>query len=689
VSETAESRVDRLPTEVSASISSSATVGDATALLVVECVDGEALISWGNDSAAHLLGSPLDELRRSPLAGLLPDLGNGGLALLLRERTAQVTVPVRTATGAAVECVLVAMPEPSGRRWMVRVIATADELEGALRAAADAHERRSTTITERSPVPMLLSEQGMRLAHVNGALCDLVGLRAEQLLGTGWLTVLHPDDVDAVVDRVTAVLDGDEGQVRVRLVLAAHEVRTAVLRLSPLLTPGVGAGFVGTLEDITERLAFEARLAHQATHDPLTGLPNRTLLQHWVQERSTAGHGGLTCLFLDIDDFTLVNDSLGHTAGDTLLVELAGRLRRAVRPGDLVARFGGDEFVVVCEELTEDGAVGLAQRVITTLCRPVRLGGVDVRPHVSVGVTVQTAEHADADELIRDCDIALHQAKAGGKGRVALLDENGREAARDRLRLVADLRDAIEQRSLTVAYQPIFRAGDGVAVGVEALARWRHVERGPVSPEVFVPLAEQSGLIDGLGLLVLDETCRQLAAWTRELGAGAPSHAQVNVSALQLDPSLPAAVQAALDRHGLTPDRLAMELTESALMTDPAAARDVLQDLRDLGLHLAIDDFGTGYSSLAYLRHLPVDSLKVDRSFVAELTAGHNEIAAAVIGLARTLGLSTVAEGVETPEQAAELTGLGVTYLQGFGLGLPMTGAECTTWFASRQEPAP
>jgi predicted signal transduction protein with EAL and GGDEF domain len=316
----------------------------------------------------------------------------------------------------------------------------------------------------------------------------------------------------------------------------------------------------------------------------------------------------------------------------------------------------------------------------------VRLGGVDVRPHASVGVTVQTAEHVAAEELIRDCDIAMYQAKAGGKGRVAVLDERARMAARAKLTLVADLRDAIDGGRIAVWYQPILTAADGRPSGVESLARWMHPERGAVSPEEFVPLAESSGLIGPLGLHVLDETCRQLAEWDATLGDAAPRRANVNVSALQLDSSLPTRVAAALARHGLAPARLSIELTESALMTDPAAAREVLQQLRDLGVRLAIDDFGTGYSSLAYLRHLPVDCLKVDRSFVAELTTGGNEIAAAVIALARTLGLTTVAEGVETTAQAGELARLGVTQLQGFLHARPMTGGDCAAWFAARQE---
>ena len=285
----------------------------------------------------------------------------------------------------------------------------------------------------------------MRLAHVNDAFCALVGLRAEQLLGTGWIDTIHEDDLDGVIEQVAAALDGDEVEIQARLVRDDGAVRTTVIRFAHLFTPGVGAGFVGTIEDITDRLAFEAKLAHQANHDPLTGLPNRTLLAAVRGRRGSApGTGGLACLFLDLDNFKVVNDSLGHTAGDELLVEVASRLRATVRPGDLVARFGGDEFVVVCENVDEDAVVALAERVSDALARPMRLGGVDIRPYASVGVTVQTAEHAAAEELIRDCDIAMYQAKAGGKGRITVLDQQARAEARDKLRLVAELRDAID-----------------------------------------------------------------------------------------------------------------------------------------------------------------------------------------------------------------------------------------------------
>ncbi|SOD98454.1 putative bifunctional diguanylate cyclase/phosphodiesterase [Blastococcus haudaquaticus] len=682
-----EPEEDMVPPEIVSTVFYSATVSDNLALLVAETVGTTQRLTWGNEGAVQLLGYGLEDLRIMPVAHLFPSLGGGELKLLLRrERAARMTLPVRTASGAEVEAVVMTTPSPGGRMWTIRVLSTANEQERALRATADAHERRFSALTERSPIPTLLSEQGMRLAHVNDAFCSLVGLRAEQLLGTGWIDTVHPDDLDSVIQQVSAALDGDEVETQARLVRDDGSVRMTVIRFAHLFTPGVGAGFVGTIEDITDRLAFEAKLAHQANHDPLTGLPNRTLLAQYVAGRFTAGTSGLACLFLDLDNFKVVNDSLGHTAGDELLVEVAERLRATVRPGDLVARFGGDEFVVICENVDQDAAVALAGRVSEALSRPMRLGGVDIRPYASVGVTVQTSEHVAAEELIRDCDIAMYQAKASGKGRVTVLDQQARAEARDKLRLVTELRDAIERREIQMYYQPIFSTRDGRPVAVESLARWTHAERGPISPVVFVPLAEESGLIIGLGRLVLDETCRQLAEWDQLLGPAAPRRANVNVSALQLDDNLAAQVADVLERHGLAPSRIQIEITESALMKDPASAREVLDQLRALGVELAIDDFGTGYSSLAYLRHLPVDCLKVDRSFVAELSDGHSEIASAVIAMAHNLNLCTVAEGVETLEQAEELTRLGATYLQGFSLAQPMTGGHTAAWFAAHSE---
>jgi diguanylate cyclase (GGDEF)-like protein/PAS domain S-box-containing protein len=676
------------PPDIVSSVFYSATVSDQLALLVAESVASTPRLTWANQGAVTMLGYALEDLHAMPVRQLFPTLRGGELTLLLRrERAAQMTVPVRSASGALVESVVYATPSPSGRTWTLRVQpTTVNAHERALRATADAHERRFATLTERSPVPTLLSEQGMRLAHVNDAFCSLLGLQAEQLLGTGWMSRIHPGDLDGLIEKVADVLEGGDAELRTRLIREDGEVRTTVIRFAHLFTPGAGAGFVGTIEDVTDRLAFEARLEHQANHDPLTGLPNRTKLADYVAERFVPGGSGLACLFLDLDNFKVVNDSLGHAAGDELLAEVAARLRATVRPDDMVARFGGDEFVVISEHVDEADAVAMAERIIAELGRPVRLGGVEIRPHASVGVTVQTPEHQAAEELVRDCDIAMYQAKAGGKGRITVLDQVGRAEAREKLVLVAELREAIERAHIDVSYQPIVSITGEHPVAVEALVRWEHPRRGPINPASFVLLAEESGLVSALGALVLEEACRQIVEWDRELGSAAPVRVNVNVSALQLDDTLHELVASALARHRLSPSRLSIEITESALMKDPASARIVLQQLRDLGIQLAIDDFGTGYSSLAYLRHLPVDCLKVDQSFVAEIDHGHTEIATAVIALARSLGMYTVAEGVETEEQVAQLARLGVTYLQGFRFAHPMDGADTAAFFSSRKK---
>ena len=290
--------------EIVSSIFYSASVSDAMAILVAETVGSNQRITWGNTGALQLLGYGLVDLRSLPVKHLFPSLEGGELKLLLRrERASRMTLPIRTASGATLDACVTATPSPGGRMWTLRVAATSSEQDRALRATADAHERRFSTLTERSPIPTLLSEQGMRLAHVNDAFCALVGLRAEQLLGTGWLDIVHPDDLDAVIEHVADALEGGEVDIQARLVRDDGAIRTTVIRFAHLFTPGVGAGFVGTIEDITDRLAFETKLAHQANHDPLTGLPNRTLLAQYVAERFQTGAGGLACLFLDLDNF--------------------------------------------------------------------------------------------------------------------------------------------------------------------------------------------------------------------------------------------------------------------------------------------------------------------------------------------------------------------------------------------------
>ncbi|HWJ82329.1 MAG TPA: EAL domain-containing protein [Nocardioides sp.] len=673
------------PRDVIAAVFHAATADPEVALVVVELGDvTEPIVRWSNLRASELLGLACSDLEGERLADFVSVPGDVTLASTFRrERTTSTSVTVRTAVGETVTCRLHAIPSPDARLWALQVHPAQSDVELALRASAEAHEQRFKVLAERSPVPTMMSEQGMRLGHVNDALCALLGVTADKLVGTGWMTYAHRDDLEQITDTVVAVLAGQEREMQARFLDSQRRVRHTDMRFTPLHTPGVGDGFVATLEDITERRAFEEQLNYQATHDALTGLPRRGKLWDHITEAMAEPGAGLACMFLDLDNFKLVNDSLGHKAGDALLVEVAHRLTGSVRPGDLVARFGGDEFVVACGTGSLDTALEVADRILRVLSEPVVLDGVEIHPRGSIGVVLRGPEHRSADDLIRDCDIAMYQAKARGKGRIMVLDESARSAVYDALTLVADLRQAIEERRITLCYQPIIRydGGDACLVSVEALARWHHPARGTVPPDVFVRLAEEHGLVRELGQVVLDVACAAMAEWQQSLGPLAPARLNVNLSALQMNDHLLAqTVQRTLRRHGLRPEQLCLEITESALMNDPETASSVLTQLRDSGVQVAIDDFGTGYSSLAYLRRLPVNYLKVDRSFVAELQDGHTAVAQAVISLAHNLGLGVVAEGVETATQARMLEGMDCPVLQGFGISRPLTDPDFLEW---------
>ncbi|HVK30683.1 MAG TPA: bifunctional diguanylate cyclase/phosphodiesterase [Nocardioides sp.] len=675
----------RQPGDVVAAVLHAAAADTDIALLVAELDPGaEPVVRWINLGATELLGRAASDLEARPLEAFLRRSDGGSLATMFRrERPTSTAVTLRTAVGELVPCRASAIPAPESRLWTLRIDPAQTDLELALRASADAHEHRFKTLAERSPVPTMMSEQGMRLGHVNDALCGLLGVPADKLIGMGWTAYAHPEDLDAITTTVVAVLAGAERETEARFVDSAHRVRYTNMRFTPLHTPGVGDGFVATLEDVTERRAFEEQLNHQATHDSLTGLPRRTRLWEHISTAMADPEAGLTCMFLDLDNFKVVNDSLGHTAGDALLVEIAHRLSSSVRPGDLVARFGGDEFVVVCSTGSLDTALEVAERILGVLSEPVVLEGVEIHPRASIGVVLRGPDHHSADDLIRDCDIAMYEAKSRGKGRVTLLDERARNDACDTLSLVADLRQALEERRITLCYQPIVRhrGGQTELASVEALARWQHPERGAIPADVFVRLAEEHGLVKELGELVLDAACAAMSAWQDELGPLAPPRVNVNLSALQMsDHQLVASVERTIERHGLCPERVCLEITESALMKDPGTASLILGRLRDHGVQVAIDDFGTGYSSLAYLRRLPVNYLKVDRSFVAELQEGHTAVAQAVISLAHSLGIDVVAEGVETPAQTLMLEQMGCSLLQGFGISLPLTAADLVDW---------
>ena len=418
----------------------------------------------------------------------------------------------------------------------------------------------------------------------------------------------------------------------------------------------------------------ERTLLHQAFHDELTQLPNRALLLERLSH-ALAGRGrragDIAVLFLDIDRLKWVNDSLGHPVGDELLVAVAERLKSAVRPDDTVARFGGDEFVVVCEELDGEGsALAVAERLVGALALPFALKEHKIVLTVSVGIACAAAKGEDtADALLRDADTAMYQAKERGRDAIELFDQGMRSRALARLDTARALRRAVDQGELRVFYQPVLELAGQRVAGVEALLRWEHPERGLVLPGEFVAVAEETTLILPIGEFVLTEACSQVARWNQAHPDRPPLTAAVNLSARQLvSRGMATLVAEALDASGLDPGRLCLEITESVLMEDAGSSRSALDALKALGVTIAVDDFGTGYSSLLYLRRFPVDLVKVDRSFVAGLGQSPEDsaIVAGVVGLAKALGLAAVAEGVESPEQAARLVELGCDLAQGY-----------------------
>jgi diguanylate cyclase (GGDEF)-like protein/PAS domain S-box-containing protein len=442
--------------------------------------------------------------------------------------------------------------------------------------------------------------------------------------------------------------------------------------------------------EIVERKRAESALAFQATHDALTGLPNRTLLYDRLEQaiRHAARVGGPTSLLvMDLDRFKEINDTLGHQAGDTLLQRVAQRLIESVRKSDTVARLGGDEFAVLLPGTGSQDAIRVADALIVRLQHDVELGEQLVDVGVSIGIACYPEHGNDSNTLLRQADVAMYAAKRGGSGaRVYEIEQDAN--SRDRLGLVRELREGIQRGELVLHYQPTIEFSTGRVTGVEALVRWAHPHRGLIQPDVFIPIAEQTGLIVPLTAWVLTEALTQTHAW---LARGLQLTVSVNLSARSLqDRSLPEMIGAALAASEVDACWLKLEITESMLMADPIRAQEVLGRLRAMGLQIAIDDFGTGYSSLAYLKHLPIDILKIDRSFIKDMASSPQDaaIVRSAIELAHNLGLSVVAEGVETGPIGALLAGLGCDIAQGYHFSRPLAASDFATWLAERDAAA-
>ncbi|HEX5198925.1 MAG TPA: EAL domain-containing protein [Actinoplanes sp.] len=498
-------------------------------------------------------------------------------------------------------------------------------------------------------------DAGNRITFANAAAGRITGLGVEGVLGADAALILPA---------------ADEGEGEGTLHRPDGTTVRVAYTTSTITKNGARLGAVVVLRDVSRQRALERDLRHQALHDGLTGLPNRKLfldrLAH-AMTRARAAGDRVAVLYLDLDGFKKVNDSLGHNAGDQLLRTTAERLVAALRPQDTVARLGGDEFAVLLEDAGEAAVRGLARACLDALNQPFLVRGRTAVVSVSIGIVPDAEQHGDADDVLRDADVAMYAAKAKGKGCYQVFESRMHEELLDRLDSESRLRDAVHRGELRLHVQPVVDLAGGGVAGMEALVRWADPERGLQQPGAFIPLAEETGLIAEIDRWVLFEACRAAADWP-------DTWVSVNLSAATLDlPDLTDRVAYALSTTGLSPRRLVLELTETVLMRDVTVTSARLEELRELGVRIAIDDFGTGYSSLGYLRDIPVDVLKVDRSFIDGLAgnARQQQLVSAVIQLGHTLGLKVVTEGVETADQLRLLTRMGARYAQGYHLGRP------------------
>jgi diguanylate cyclase (GGDEF)-like protein/PAS domain S-box-containing protein len=534
----------------------------------------------------------------------------------------------------------------------------------------------------------VLSAKG-KLLWVNRSLSVFLGYTESELMYSSLKSITHKDDVGPALGALKSMLRQrtDFLQTEVRHQRRGGELVWALWNVARFQDPRDDETYlVLQLQDVTERKQSEERLRHDAFHDALTGLPNRALFTDHVKltiaRAKRVATRRFAVLFCDLDRFKVINDSLGHVAGDQLLVEVARRLERCLRQGDTVARVGGDEFTILLDDLADEAeAVAVAARIQTEVAAPIMLSGREVFTTMSIGVAAGTGSYSDPEDILRDADTAMYRAKSLGKARHVVFDHSMHASAVNLLQIETDLRKALEKEQFYLLYQPIVSLDNFKLCGFEALVRWHHPERGLISPLDFIPIAEETGQIIGIGEWALFEACRQMREWHEKFPQASPIFMSVNLSAKQFNHMLLIAqVDDVLRRTGLNPRQLKLEITEGAVMDNIDAATEMLRQLRDLGVQLAIDDFGTGYSSLSYLHRFPIDTLKIDRSFVTRMSENNEntEIVRTIVVLAQNLGMDVVAEGVETNEQLVLLQKLGCENGQGYFFSKPVNsdGAE-------------
>ncbi|HET9311853.1 MAG TPA: EAL domain-containing protein [Actinomycetota bacterium] len=623
------------------------------------------------------------------------------LFLVRREEGSVFTAPLFV-LGELRGLMVVATPEEMDRSLVDSLTALSTQVALALESAAltrnllrQQSEARFASLVSNSSDVVCVVDHDTVISYISPAVARVLGYDPQRLEGTRFSDLVHPDDAGRTVQGMEAHHENghDSMIVELRVRHARGEyVATETLFSYQADDPNVG-GTVLNVRDVTERKRFEQQLEHQAFHDSVTSLANRALFRDRVThaiDRHARDHEPISVLFMDLDDFKTINDSLGHAAGDQLLAEVGGRLRRCLRAADTAARLGGDEFAILLED-GDDGvqAVDVADRIMQMFEEPFALEGKEVFVRASVGIATIDGEHGGGvEELLRNADVAMYMAKERGKGTYQVFEPAMHDTALKRLELKADLQRAIEYEEYRLHYQPVIELETGRIAGVEALVRWIHPVRGLVPPLEFIPLAEETGLIVEIGRWVLREACRTAVELQRDFPAEPPLHMAVNLSARQVSrPEIVGEVREILAATGLEPGSLILEITESVMMHDLELSIERLGQLKSLGVRLAVDDFGTGYSSLNYIRRFPVDILKVDKSFVDGVIGDGEDpaLTEAVIKLAGILHLTPVAEGIERADQLQRLLELRCDLGQGYFFSEPLPVEELTSLLHERR----
>ncbi len=670
-----------------------------TACDAIVTVDADGAILTFNAAAEQMFGRSAADAIGQPLASLLPARLRAEHAASFTAAPTEPPSPVGTTmaltgrrgdgTEFPIEMSL-AHWQIDGEWFGTSIIRDVTERERAAAEIRAANSLLNATL-ESTGDGILVTDLDNNIVITNRRFAELLRLPDSVIAGgdaaaAAQLVLDQLEEPDTVLAQIEA--SRQHRETPTFDTLACKDGRVFERGYRPLHMDDEIVGSVWTIRDVTERARLEAQLAHQAFHDSLTGLANHALfvdrVEHALQRRVRTGNH-VAVLFIDLDDFKTVNDSLGHSAGDELLVQVSQRLRDGVRSEDTIARLGGDEFAMLVEAGADDAAIEIAERTIGLLVHPFSVAGKDINISASIGIAF-AGEDATADQLHRNADLAMYDAKALGKGCYQLFEPEMHRAALERLELDADLRLACERDELLVHYQPIVRLTSGRVAGVEALVRWDHPRRGLLQPDDFIPCAENNGLINHIGNHVLRVACGQVRQWQVDHPDYADLTLSVNLSPRQLlDPNLVDRVRTALDDAGLDHRHLTLEITEGAIMANTQAAIAQLAALKTLGVGLAVDDFGIGHSSLRYLQQFPIDCLKIDKSFVADLEGGPEDsaLARAIARLAHTLHLTAVAEGVESAGQARRLRELGCDLAQGFYFSRPIAADELTVLLVS------